>query len=191
MLKRSAQAQDKIEARARISEALAKGDTATAQKMLTELSAGVKPSAPAAVATIRACGFYPHETRLKCVLDIKRSDLPRPGEVVVGHPFHHTGTAGGLGERILLHDPHDADSLTSCRELPVAAKRGNRQLLTNYFFHSSICLRISDASSALSLSVFFASAFSAVTMASVFFPCRARTRDLSQRLLMFSPALSD
>lgn len=67
--------------RARVSEALAKGDTATAQKLLGELSANLKSPAAAAAAPawntsfeeIRACGFYPQETRLECVLDIKQA----------------------------------------------------------------------------------------------------------------------
>lgn len=66
--------------RARVSAALEKGDTATAEKLLGELTATLKPNLAAAAAApawnttfeeIRACGFYPQETRLECVLDIK------------------------------------------------------------------------------------------------------------------------
>jgi hypothetical protein len=75
--------QEKSDARARVSDALAKGDTAAAQKILSELSAAQKPSTVAAAPAptpawnttfeeIRACGFYPQETRLECVLDIKQ-----------------------------------------------------------------------------------------------------------------------
>jgi hypothetical protein len=71
-------AQERADARNKVSEALAKGDTATAVKLLTEISAGVKSSASAvplwntSFEEIRACGFYPQETRLECVLDIKQ-----------------------------------------------------------------------------------------------------------------------
>lgn len=73
------QAQDRADARSKVSAALAKGDSATAAKLLTELSAGLKaPTAAAPVwntsfEEIRACGFYPQETRLECVLDIKQA----------------------------------------------------------------------------------------------------------------------
>jgi len=75
----AAQSQEKSDARARVSEVLAKGDTTTALKMLTELSTNLKTSSVAAAPAwntsyeeIRACGLYPQETRLECVLDIKQ-----------------------------------------------------------------------------------------------------------------------
>lgn len=76
----AAHAQDKNEAaRARASEALAKGDTAAAQKVILDLTANLKPATGAVVPQwnvfyeeIRACGFYPQETRLECVIDIKQ-----------------------------------------------------------------------------------------------------------------------
>lgn len=78
----AAQAQDKNEAaRGRASEALAKGDTATAQKIIIDLTANMKQAPGAAAAAvpwntffeeIRSCGFYPQETRLECVIDIKQ-----------------------------------------------------------------------------------------------------------------------
>lgn len=73
----TAQAQDQT-TRAKVSDALAKGDTAGAQKILAEIAAAVQKPAPGAVPVwntgfeeIRACGFYPQETRLECVIDIK------------------------------------------------------------------------------------------------------------------------
>ncbi len=76
----AAQAQDKNEAaRARVSEALAKGDTAAAQKVILDLTANLKPGPTGAAVPwntfyeeIRSCGFYPQETRLECVIDIKQ-----------------------------------------------------------------------------------------------------------------------
>jgi hypothetical protein len=60
--------------RARISDALGKGDLSAAAKLL----AGARPTAAAAAVSgsvvfeeIRACGFYPQETRLACAVDIK------------------------------------------------------------------------------------------------------------------------
>ncbi len=77
----AAQAQEKNESlRARVSNALAKGDTAAAQKVMLELTANMK-LAPGAAATpqwntsfeeLRACGFHPQQTRLTCVIDIKQ-----------------------------------------------------------------------------------------------------------------------
>lgn len=67
--------------RNRISDALSKGDVATAEKEIDALKAK-QPAAPAPPAPpkngsvfyeeIKACGFYPQETRLECVLDIKQ-----------------------------------------------------------------------------------------------------------------------
>lgn len=77
----AAQAQEKNEAlRARVSNALARGDTAAAQKLMLDLTANMKLSPGAAAAPqwntsfeeIRACGLYPQETRLACVIDIKQ-----------------------------------------------------------------------------------------------------------------------
>jgi hypothetical protein len=63
--------------RNRISEALSKGDVKTADKLLQELQSQ-KLAAPAgsgsvAYEEIKACGFYPQETRLECVIDIKQN----------------------------------------------------------------------------------------------------------------------
>ncbi|HEV7890947.1 MAG TPA: hypothetical protein VGP08_09920 [Pyrinomonadaceae bacterium] len=64
--------------RGRVTEALDKGDTATANKLLWEV-ASKKASAAGPVSgsvffeEIKACGFYPQETRLACVLDIKQN----------------------------------------------------------------------------------------------------------------------
>jgi len=77
----AAHAQDNNAAlRGRVSDALAKGDTATAQKLMLDLSASLKLSPGAAAVPqwntffeeIRACGLYPQETRLACVIDIKQ-----------------------------------------------------------------------------------------------------------------------
>jgi hypothetical protein len=63
--------------RARVADAMAKGDVATAQKLM----AGPIPSRGTAAALagittyeeIRSCGFYPEETRLQCIIEIKQS----------------------------------------------------------------------------------------------------------------------
>lgn len=65
--------------RERIVRALSQGDTAGAEKLFTELQSsssakivGVPPSFSVAYEQITACGFYPQETRLECILDIKQ-----------------------------------------------------------------------------------------------------------------------
>ena len=63
---------EKEAARARISEALAKGDTATAEKYFAEVAKTVAQGNPF-FEEIRACGFYPQETRLECIVDVKQA----------------------------------------------------------------------------------------------------------------------
>lgn len=65
--------------RGRVTEALGKGDTSTADKLLWEV-ASKKAAATAGPVSgsvffeeIRACGFYPQETRLACVIDVKQN----------------------------------------------------------------------------------------------------------------------
>jgi hypothetical protein len=77
------------QARLKISEALSKGDTAGAEKVFAGLStAKLAPSVIAGSNTayeeIRSCGFYPQETRLECVVDIKQ-------------PFGYGGPVGSFG----------------------------------------------------------------------------------------------
>lgn len=68
--------------RARVSEALIKGDLASVEKWMAEALAeknsaeAVAPSpvnGSVAYEEIKACGFYPQETRLECVFDIKQN----------------------------------------------------------------------------------------------------------------------
>ncbi|HVR41068.1 MAG TPA: hypothetical protein VMU84_18385 [Thermoanaerobaculia bacterium] len=77
--------------RAKISEALAKGDTATADKILASLTPSTGKAAAIAFnggltnyEQIRSCGFYPQETRLECVVEIKQA-------------FGYGGPVGSLG----------------------------------------------------------------------------------------------
>ncbi|MFP5247724.1 MAG: hypothetical protein ACLGH0_13615, partial [Thermoanaerobaculia bacterium] len=56
-------------ARGRVAEALAKGDTAGAQKLLAATPIGAAGGITY-WESIRSCGFYPQETRLECVVDI-------------------------------------------------------------------------------------------------------------------------
>lgn len=56
--------------REKISEALSKGDLATAQKLLSP-SANAVAEPSVAYEEIKACGFYPQETRIECVIDVK------------------------------------------------------------------------------------------------------------------------
>jgi hypothetical protein len=68
--------------RARVSEALSRDDLASVEKLTAEALAE-KNSAEAVAAgpvngslafeEIRACGFYPQETRLECIIDIKQN----------------------------------------------------------------------------------------------------------------------
>lgn len=62
--------------RERIISALSRGDTASAEKIFAELSSSVaKVSVPTNVffEELKACGFYPQETRLECIVDIKQT----------------------------------------------------------------------------------------------------------------------
>jgi hypothetical protein len=67
--------------RKRVLEAIGKGDYAGAEKLMLELQAGL-PSGAAAPAEggsvfyeeIKACGFYPQETRLECIIEIKQTN---------------------------------------------------------------------------------------------------------------------
>jgi len=65
-------------ARGRVAEAMAKGDSATAEKILGSIANAPGPNAvafPAGNTTyeeIRSCGFYPQESRLECIVDIKQ-----------------------------------------------------------------------------------------------------------------------
>lgn len=70
---------DEGQLRARVSEILSKGDYTGAEKLLADMSAQKSKAAFAGPVSgsvffeeIRACGFYPQETRLECVLDIKQ-----------------------------------------------------------------------------------------------------------------------
>jgi hypothetical protein len=64
--------------RARIAEAVGKGDYTTVNKLFSDMAAKKAAASEAAVSgsvffeEIRACGFYPQETRLECVIDIKQ-----------------------------------------------------------------------------------------------------------------------
>lgn len=75
------QTKEEEQLRGRVTEALGKGETDAANKLLSEL-ASKKSNASAAAGPvggsvfyeeIRACGFYPQETRLACVMDIKQN----------------------------------------------------------------------------------------------------------------------
>lgn len=57
--------------RQKISDALSKGDAGAAEKLLQSLK---KPATGnPAFEEIKACGFYPQETRLECAIDIKQT----------------------------------------------------------------------------------------------------------------------
>lgn len=65
--------------RDRVLRAVGQGDTAGAEKIFSELAAGSAAKAAPGIQNgsvffeeIKACGFYPQETRLECILDIKR-----------------------------------------------------------------------------------------------------------------------
>src|ERR1043166_378366 len=84
--------------RAKVLEALTRGDSAGAEKIVTELQAhlqaaptvpGLAPP-PAAGSVffeaLKSCGFYPQETRLECVIEIKQQGgygggLATPGAI--------------------------------------------------------------------------------------------------------------
>ena len=62
--------------RGRVADAITKGDYASAEKIITNLqSAAAAPQASGSVLyeEIKACGFYPQETRLECVVEIKQT----------------------------------------------------------------------------------------------------------------------
>lgn len=67
------------QARARVSEIIGKGDYSNAEKLLADMMSQ-KKLAPGAAAVsgsvffeeIKACGFYPQETRIECIIDIKQ-----------------------------------------------------------------------------------------------------------------------
>ena len=75
----AASAQDAA-SRSRISDALSKGDVAAAEKEMEALKAKLPAASPAPAPKsgsvfyeeIKACGFYPQESRLECVIDIKQ-----------------------------------------------------------------------------------------------------------------------
>jgi hypothetical protein len=66
--------------RAKVSTLIEKGDTSSAQKLMLEFQPPSEiiplPNLKYNVQyeEIKACGFYPQETRLECVLDIKRTN---------------------------------------------------------------------------------------------------------------------
>ena len=67
-------------ARENLSKMIEKGDTAGAEKMLNELqsnpqkySHGVHQDFHTFFEQITACGFYPQETRLECIIDVKQN----------------------------------------------------------------------------------------------------------------------
>ena len=62
-------------ARSRVSEAVRRGNTGALMKLMAELTPTLTPAAPrwnTSYEEIRACGLYPQETRLACVIDIKQ-----------------------------------------------------------------------------------------------------------------------
>lgn len=75
-----AQAQKENAARARLSDMIEKGDTTAAEKLLYELQSKSPENSHSAqpgnfhvfFEEIKACGFYPQETRLECIIDIKQ-----------------------------------------------------------------------------------------------------------------------
>jgi hypothetical protein len=83
------------QARARIAEALTK-DVALAERLHAELSSSLKSAAAPGLngntsfEEIRSCGFYPQESRLECVVEIKR-----PGGY--GGPIGSAGTFEFVG----------------------------------------------------------------------------------------------
>jgi len=62
-------------ARAKVADLLSKGDSVSVEKILGEMAAGKANAVGPGNTTfeeIRSCGFYPQETRLECVVDIKQ-----------------------------------------------------------------------------------------------------------------------
>lgn len=86
--------------RAKVLELLTKGDTPGADKMLTELQAQLHagPALPGIANAVdagsiffeelKSCGFYPQETRLECVIEIKRTSGYNGGAAAVGSMEH-------------------------------------------------------------------------------------------------------
>jgi hypothetical protein len=73
------------EARMRVSEALSKGDNATAKKVIADgKAAKFLQGGDTTYEEILSCGFYPQETRLECALAIKR-------------PLGYSGPIGSFG----------------------------------------------------------------------------------------------
>lgn len=67
--------------RARVASYIEKGDTTGAEKLMQELQSkspeknhSVQSNFHVLYEEIKACGFYPQETRLECALDIKRTN---------------------------------------------------------------------------------------------------------------------
>jgi hypothetical protein len=74
------QTADEEQLRGRVSDALSKGNYPAVEKMLSDMSQKKAAAAAAGPVSgsvffeeIRACGFYPQESRLECVLDIKQN----------------------------------------------------------------------------------------------------------------------
>lgn len=67
-------AQQEDAARSRISDAISKSDFTSAVKLLSGLqgAAGGEIKSSTRYEEIKACGFYPQETRLECVIEVKR-----------------------------------------------------------------------------------------------------------------------
>lgn len=65
--------------RAKVSELIEKGDTPSAEKLMLEFQPKYNHSVQGfnfnvQYEEIKACGFYPQETRLECIIDIKRTN---------------------------------------------------------------------------------------------------------------------
>ncbi len=94
---RAAQAQSGDNNRAKVASMIEKGDTAGAEKMMLDLqykqdNHSLQPNNfHVFFEEIKACGFYPQETRLECVLDIKQ----------LGGYAGGVGTAGSI-ENVLF-----------------------------------------------------------------------------------------
>lgn len=65
--------------RAKVSALIEKGETASAEKLMLEFQSKYNHSVQGfnfnvQYEEIKACGFYPQETRLECIIDIKRTN---------------------------------------------------------------------------------------------------------------------
>ena len=61
--------------REKVSQLIEKGDIAAARKLMASFvaeTAAAAPSGSVDYEEIKACGFYPQETRLECIIEIKR-----------------------------------------------------------------------------------------------------------------------